>query len=225
MAPARRRQRREDSSTSTALLDATEQIMLEEGYAAVSSRRVASRAGVTGALVHYSFGTMDELFVAVFRRIAERSLERQARVLSSVQPLWGLWDSTRDQFNTALLMEFNALASHHQAVQDEIATYSRRFRRMQIDIVSGVLDSYGIDATAWPPVSIILLMTGISRFMMIEEAFEIDIGHSETVALVERLIRELEGERRPTAEDYLARFSNSSQRRRRSLTVRPERTR
>jgi hypothetical protein len=47
--------------------------------------------------------------------------------------------------------------------------------------------------------------------MMIEEAFDIDIGHHETVALVERLIRELEGERRPTAEDYLARFSNSSQ--------------
>jgi AcrR family transcriptional regulator len=112
-----RRHHLEDSSTSSALLDATEQIMLEEGYAAVSSRRVASRAGVTAALVHYYFGTMDELLTAVFRRIAERSLERQARVLSSSQPLWGLWDSTRDQFHTALLMEFNALANHQKSVR------------------------------------------------------------------------------------------------------------
>jgi AcrR family transcriptional regulator len=207
MSPARRN-RLEDSSTSSALLDATEQIMLEEGYAAVSSRRIASRAGVTAALVHYYFGTMDELFIAVFRRIAERSLLRQARVLSSSQPLWGLWESTRDQINTALLMEFNALANHHKAVQAEIAIYSKKFRRMQIEIVSTVLERYGIDPTAWPPATIILLMTGISRFMMIEEAFNVDIGHAETIAVVERHIRELEGDRRPTAEEYLARFSS-----------------
>jgi AcrR family transcriptional regulator len=207
MSPARRN-RLEDSSTSSALLDATEQIMLEEGYAAVSSRHIASRAGVTAALVHYYFGTMDELFIAVFRRIAERSLQRQARVLSSSQPLWGLWESTRDQINTALLMEFNALANHHKAVQAEIAIYSKKFRRMQIEIVSTVLERYGIDPTRWPPATIILLMTGISRFMMIEEAFNVDIGHAETIAVVERHIRELEGDRRPTAEEYLARFSS-----------------
>jgi hypothetical protein len=45
---------------------------------------------------------------------------------------------------------------------------------------------------------------------MMEKAFDIDIGHAETVALIERHIRELEGERRPTAEDYLARAFNST---------------
>ena len=34
----------EDSKSRAALLDATEQIMVEEGYAAVSSRRIAQRA-------------------------------------------------------------------------------------------------------------------------------------------------------------------------------------
>lgn len=179
--------------------------MLKEGYAAVTSRRVASRAGVTSALIHYYFGTMDDLFIALFRRIAERSLERQAHVLSSAQPLWGLWDSTKEQFDTPLLMEFNAVANHRRAVRTEIAAYSRRFRRMQIDMLSDVLRRYGVDTTSWPPVSIILLMTGLSRFMLIEQAFEVDVGHAETAALIERHVRQLEGERRPTAEDYLAR--------------------
>ena len=73
--------------------------MLEEGYAAVSSRRVASEAGVNVALVYYYFETMDDLFIALFRRGAERSLERQAEVLASPQPLWGLWDLTHHQTN------------------------------------------------------------------------------------------------------------------------------
>jgi AcrR family transcriptional regulator len=47
----------EDSKSRAALLDATERIMLEEGYAAVSSRRVAERADLKPQLVHYYFRT------------------------------------------------------------------------------------------------------------------------------------------------------------------------
>jgi DNA-binding transcriptional regulator YbjK len=36
----------EDSATRTALLDAAQHPLLEEGYAAVTSRRVAARAGL-----------------------------------------------------------------------------------------------------------------------------------------------------------------------------------
>ena len=70
-----------------ALLDATEQIMLEEGYAAVSSRRIAQKAGLKPQLVDYYFRTMDDLFLAAFRRRAEEGLERQAEALTSGQPL------------------------------------------------------------------------------------------------------------------------------------------
>ncbi|EUA30299.1 bacterial regulatory s, tetR family protein [Mycobacterium xenopi 4042] len=53
------------------LLDAAEQLMLEEGYAAVTSRRVAQKAALKPQLVHYYFRTMDDLFLAAFRRRAE----------------------------------------------------------------------------------------------------------------------------------------------------------
>lgn len=194
--PPRRRSRTQSSETRDALLDAAEHLLIEEGYAAVSSRRVAAHAGVNVGLVYYYFATMDDLFVALFRRGAERSLKRQAQVLSSSQPLWGLWDLTHQQSNPAVTMEFIALANHRKAIRTEIADYSRKFRAMQLDVMASVLEGYGLDPATWPPASVIVMMTGISRFLLIEEAFDLDTGHAETVALIERQIVALEGPRR-----------------------------
>ena len=46
-----------------ALLDAAQRLMLTEGYAAVTSRRVAAEAGVNPGLVYYYFGPMDNIVV------------------------------------------------------------------------------------------------------------------------------------------------------------------
>ncbi|KPM52339.1 TetR family transcriptional regulator [Frankia sp. R43] len=195
MAPARR-STVEDSVTRTALLDATESLMLEEGYAAVTTRRLASKAGVNNGLVYYYFGTMDGLYIELFRRGAERSLARLRLILQSPQPLWALWDLTHDFSSNALTMEFTALANHRKAIRAEIAAYSRTFRKLELDALTEALKDYGVDHERWPPVSLILAMTAISRFLQIEEDFDVTVGHAEMVAVIEREIRALEGERR-----------------------------
>jgi TetR/AcrR family transcriptional regulator len=85
--------------------------MATEGYAAVTSRRVAAEAGLNRALVHYYFHTMDDLFVALLRHQAEQGLATQAKALKSDQPLWALWDLYRGTDGTAITMEFVALAT------------------------------------------------------------------------------------------------------------------
>ncbi len=87
---ATRRIGAESSASRGLLLDAALRLMVDEGYAAVTSRRVAAEAGLKPQLVHYYFRTMDDLFVAVVRRGAAQNLERQARALSSPQPLRAL---------------------------------------------------------------------------------------------------------------------------------------
>src|SRR3984893_8602238 len=77
-----------DAKNRGLLLDAAEQLMLEEGYAAVTSRRLANKAGLKPQLVHYYFRTMEELFLEVFRRRAEEGLQVQATALQLPQPLW-----------------------------------------------------------------------------------------------------------------------------------------
>jgi len=195
MPPARKKNPDQDTAARTALLDAAQELMLEEGYAAVSTRKLAAKAGTNSALVYYYFGNMDDLFIALFRRGAERSYERQATALGSRQPLWGLWDITHDLTSTALIQEFQALANHRKAIRAEIAKFSRKFRRMQLDGIKQALAEYGVDSEQWPAVSVLILMSGISRFLLVEEEFGVTIGHAETVALVERHIRNLEGER------------------------------
>jgi AcrR family transcriptional regulator len=195
MAPARRSPV-DDSTTRTALLDAAAAVMLEEGYAAVSTRRVAQRAGANNGLVSYYFGTMDGLFIELFRRGAERSLARLRQALQSPQPLWELWELTHDFSSNALTMEFIALANHRKAIKAEISGYSRKFRTLQLEALTDVITGYGVDPARWPPASLILVMAAASRFLHIEEGFDVRIGHAELVAVIEREICALEGQRR-----------------------------
>jgi len=80
-----RRSPSNDAPARGALLDAAESLMLEEGYAAVTTRRVATRAGVNNGLIHYYFGTMDSMFVDLFRRSVGRSFA-QMPTTSSTHP-------------------------------------------------------------------------------------------------------------------------------------------
>ncbi|MGY0499460.1 TetR/AcrR family transcriptional regulator [Nocardia sp. FBN12] len=191
----------EDSSTRSALLDAAQHIMLEEGYAAVSSRRLATRAEANPALVYYYFGNMDNLFVELFRRGADRSYERQLLALKSAQPLWALWEAIHDQSHTALTMEFVALANHRKAIRAEISESSRRFRALQLDAVTAVFAEYGDNAAGYTPGALVLLMSSVSRFLRMEEAFDVDTGHADVIDLIESFLREVEGERDVSASE------------------------
>ena len=104
------------------LMEATAQIMLDEGYAAATSRRVAARAGVRSALVYYYFPAMDDLFVAVLRAGSEASLARMRQAITAEEPLRALWSINTDPRWTGLYAEFVALANHRKAISAELKT-------------------------------------------------------------------------------------------------------
>ena len=202
MSSTARRIGAETSKSRAALLDAAEKLMLEEGYAAVTSRRVAARAGLKPQLVHYYFRTMDDLFLALFRRRADQAFDRQARALSSSQPLWSLWELSRDPRGTGLTMEFTALANHRKAIRTELSESAERYRAGLLDGFRSVLAGYDIDQQEFPPLVCAVLLTSISTFLVIEQAMlDMSTGHAETVAFVEGLIRRVEGDRRTATTD------------------------
>lgn len=189
-----------DAKNRTLLLDAAERLMVEEGYAAVTSRRLASKAGLKPQLVHYYFRTMDELFLEVFRRRAEEGLKVQALALRSHQPLWALWKFGTDPAFTRIAMEFMALANHRKEMRAEIAYYAERFREEQRQAVAAALQRYGVvgqDGAEVQPVVWTVLMTSLSRFLVLEQAVGISGGHAETLELVESYLRRLEGDPQP----------------------------
>jgi AcrR family transcriptional regulator len=195
MAPARR-VGTETSRTRSLLLDVTERLLVEESFAAVTSRRVAAEAGVNPALVHYYFPTLDDLFVAVYRRRTEHLVQRLTDDLRTDQPLWAMWEYNSDRTGTALASEFLALANHRKAIRAEIAGVAERLHAMQLEALSGVLERYGVDTGVFTPAAVVMLMVAIPRAIVIEEALGMTAGHPEACALVEHFLEQLEGPRR-----------------------------
>jgi AcrR family transcriptional regulator len=165
--------------------------MLEDGYAAVTSRRLAAKAGMKQPLVYYYFRTMDELFLAVFRRMSEQGLERLKQALESEQPIRALWNLNSDPSRTALTMEFVALANHRKVVQAEIARHADRARSLEVQGLARLLEARGIEAQIPPLVSAVLL-TSLARGLVQESALGISKGHAPTLAFVEACLRYFE---------------------------------
>jgi AcrR family transcriptional regulator len=184
----------EGSTTRAALLDAALALMVEEGYAAVTSRKVAARAGLKPQLVHYYFRTMDDLFLALVRRGAEVNLERQTAALASPQPLRALWELSTDPTGVVLTIELFALANHRKAIRAELVAYAERFRTKQAEAITEILERYGVDTGGFPPAAAPVVMTGLSRIMGLEAALGLTTGHVELQSLVEHWLDRFEGE-------------------------------
>lgn len=182
----------ESAQNRHALLDATELIMREEGYAAVTSRRVATQAGLKPQLVYYYFRTMDDLFLALYRRRAERGLAHLEKVLAAPEPIHALWKLFCEPTHGALNAEFMALANHRKMIGDEIARQGEQVRAMQAELLARVLRERGIDTAAYPPVVIAMLLATLSQVLIRERALGIETGHTELTVIIERFLNQLE---------------------------------
>lgn len=181
-----------DSTTRDMLIDATVQIMVEEGYAAATSRRVAAQAGVKPALVHYYFPTMDDLYLDVFRRGAAAYLERQQQALNSDRPLHALWDTLVEPKDARLLLEFMGLANHRKEIRTEIAAWSQRWRDVQITALRSIRRENRLQAEDFPPAGIAVVIAAIGRGLILEQTLGATGGHDEALALVQRFIDRFE---------------------------------
>lgn len=189
--PASKRSRDGDSAARRALIRATAQIMLEDGYAAATSRRVAARAGVKPALVHYYFPSMDELYLAVLQAGAEVNLDRQRRTLSADKPVHALWE-LNNTTGAQLWMEFMALANHRKSIRSEIAGYAERFRDLEEATLSAALRAHGVNTDAFPPVVMSMIVASLARIMVLEEGLGITRGHPEAKAFIDRHLERFE---------------------------------
>lgn len=195
---AARQTRAAGAETRRAIIAATEETMLDEGYAAATSRRIAAKAGVAPAVVHYYFPSMDDLFLAVFRRGAEANIERQRRALESARPLRALWELSIDPRGTTLLLEFMALANHRKEIRAEIAAYAERFREAQIAALTLILRGRPADAPHIPPVALAALLAGVSRSLVMEGGLGFRLGHEEAFEVIDEYLRKLEPGDLPT---------------------------
>jgi AcrR family transcriptional regulator len=177
-----------DSKTRAQLVDAAERVLLEEGYAAVTSRRVAAKAGLKPQLVHYYFRTMNDLFLEVFRRRADENIARIQRAIAADCSLEAIWRLNADPRGAVFNIEFVALANHRKVIRAEMAAYAERFRAAQLEAVTAALEADGVSAGEVPPIVALLLMTGLTQVLALERTLGVTAGHEATIAYVEDAI-------------------------------------
>lgn len=177
--------------------------MLEEGYASVSYRALASKAGVTPSLVQYYFPNLDDIFVAAIRRYSSaiwrftEALERR-----SGDPLRAVWEYSWDEATGALITEFMALGNHRKSIRNEIAAVTESVRRVQLN---ALVAKYGKGARPIGDLSLPalqLLMSGLPKFLNLEKGIGVKSAHAEVTEAFERYIDSVEPrtKRKPTPQ-------------------------
>jgi AcrR family transcriptional regulator len=82
--------------TGTLILDAARSRLLADGYAGLSTRKVAEEAGVPVSQLHYHFGSKQGLILALFEEENQQRLERQRSMYAQDLPLWQRYEQACD---------------------------------------------------------------------------------------------------------------------------------
>jgi AcrR family transcriptional regulator len=82
--------------TRTRILEAARRRLLADGYAGLSTRKVAAEAGVPLSLPAYYFGSKGGLILALFEEENQRRLERQRDMYAEDAPLWRRYERACD---------------------------------------------------------------------------------------------------------------------------------
>jgi AcrR family transcriptional regulator len=194
MTTSSRRVGAETSKTRDTLLDCVEKMMLEDGYASVTYRALATRAGVTPSLVQYYFPSLDDIFIAAIKRYSERNLRSLTEALErrAEDPLRAVWEFSWEEATGALITEFMALGNHHKSVRTEIAAVTETVRTMQLN---AMVAKFGKNARPIGDLSLPalqLLMSGLPKFLNLESGIGVKSAHDEVTKAFERYIDAVE---------------------------------
>ena len=185
--PPARRMGPRDSESSLQLLDAAERVLRNEGYGAISSRRVAEEAGLKQQLVYYYFQSMEELLLACFQRRTARALAKLAEDAASAHPVRAIWNTLSNASDGKLSFEFMALANHNEAIRLEISRFVAQARAIEAEAFVQRMDS-GADLGPILPAAAAFLLSSSALMLGREAATGIDTGHPEKRDLIDRVL-------------------------------------
>lgn len=191
-----RRKGAQNSKTRAQLIEAAVQIMRDEGANAVTARRLAEQVGLRRHIVHYYFGTIEEVFVAVMRDEGARSAEALREAARTGDALKLLWENIGA--SAAIILELMKLAIRHPSLAREYKLYTERFR----EAMSGILETYARSKGLALPASssaTALLLQSVASTIAIEASLDLAKGHEEAEAALLGWLNRIEKPTGPAA--------------------------
>jgi len=179
----------EKPDVRTLLLDAAESILIDEGHAAATARRIADKVGLKHQIVFYYFGTQEELLLALFRRGANTHRQKLTAALQSANPLLEMWSVARDPASTRLKLEFLSLASRSEVLRKEVAANTEAVRQLEADTIAHYLAGRQIEPT-FSSELVSILTNSVARLLIMEEIIGVTKGHEEADRLIVHWIKQ-----------------------------------
>jgi AcrR family transcriptional regulator len=184
------------ADAETRLLDAAERLLAEVGYASITTRSVAAAAGLNHGLVHYYFGSMDELFVQVLERFTARLIDRQRALYATDEPFLKKWRTAMRYLEAdfasgyqKVWLELQAMSWNHKGLRDRVA-------RVLTDAFTDAADEYRVDAKRVPVDALVSLVATFNQGIILERNCGITEGHGSLLLMVERMLKVLDREKR-----------------------------
>jgi AcrR family transcriptional regulator len=182
------------AETEDRFLDAAERLLAESGHAAITTRRLAEEAGVNHGLVHYYFGSIENLLVRVLERFTERLIERQRSMYVSDAPFIEKWrtamhylDADRDY--QRIWYELQALAWSRPELRERVAHVTAEWRAVLREALAEPLRRYGLPI---PLEALVALVATFNEGMILERLSGIESGHAELLEWIDAWLVEKE---------------------------------
>ncbi len=181
-----------------ALMDAAERLLVELGYAGVTTRNLAKEAGVNHGLVHYYFGSMENLFAVTLERFTERLIERQRAMYQADMPFIEKWRTAMRYLDEDLAsgyqkvwLELQAMAWNRPDLRGRVAQVNAEWRKVLTEAFSGAMREYGVDAGDFGVDAMVSLVMTFNEGIILERHCGIFDGQAQLLGAIDARLESL----------------------------------
>jgi AcrR family transcriptional regulator len=173
--------------TEQALLDAAERLLVDFGAAGITTRRVAEEAGVNHGLVHYYFGSVEQLLVRVLERFTERLIARQRQLYAADAPFLEKWRTAmayleEDRPYQKIWFELQALAWNRPELQARLTRVNAEWRAVLSEAFAPVRNELGLEI---PLEALVSLVYTFNKGIMFDRLSGVETAHRELLEWID----------------------------------------
>jgi AcrR family transcriptional regulator len=179
--------------TEEAFLDAAERLLVTVGHAGITTRALAEEAGANHGLVHYYFGSMENLLARVLERFTERLIARQRAMYGAPDvPFADKWRTAMryldaDRKYQKVWYELQAMAWSRPELRERVAHVDAEWRAVLSEALAEPRERYGIDM---PLAALVSLVMTFNEGIILERLSGIEAGQAELLEWIDRWIEQ-----------------------------------
>ena len=182
-----------------AILDGAEALLVEVGYSAITTRKLAERAGVNHGLVHYYFGSMEEVFLQVLERYTAQLTARQRELYAGDAPFIEKWRTAMTHLVAddelvyqKIWYELQAMAWSHPEMRERVGRVFGEWLDVLTPAFRDGLRELGVDTRLYPVDAVVALVATFNEGVMLERLMDVDSGHRPLLQMIDRMLVRLD---------------------------------